>query len=441
MPSHPHQAWVSSVSANVLIRALGLAANVILARALGPQDRGIVAALIVWPSMILNLGSLVSVGTVAYFFARRGDAGRSACLMVAAVSAAPVLLLAILVNWVVFQGASPAVFVFASWYSLVIPAVLLSNVFGGIILAQGRFGTFWFTRALGESSVLVATIGLAFVGRLTPGTYVAIALVGATLTLLSSWWLEGLQQRTSFIEGRALAREVVRYGGQVLGTNVPAHLHTRLDQLLISVALPIGVLGLYAVALSWASMVTIVGLALSTVVIGRSVHARDADPASLDVSVRRVRRAALLAIFFSVGTAVLAPVGVPLLFGSEYQGAVGLTVILCFVLGLRAWKGFVHDLARAIGKPGTGVPSELIGLLIAAIALPTLLFNFGAVGVALGALLSYGGLLIDIQIRMSRLVPHGTSMWPEARDVHDVLREARSYLRHVLSRAPTWRKQ
>src|SRR4051812_46403231 len=65
---HSHQPWVSSVAGHGAFRVAGFASSVILARALGPTDRGAVGTLIAWTFTILGLTALTEVTPSAYFF-------------------------------------------------------------------------------------------------------------------------------------------------------------------------------------------------------------------------------------------------------------------------------------------------------------------------------------------------------------------------------------
>src|SRR5689334_16231142 len=94
-PEHHHHAWVSSVASNVTARALGLSSTVLMARALGPVNRGIVAAITVWPLAFASLGAFVGVSTSAYFLARKGPGWLKACLLIALTSGAVMLLVSV----------------------------------------------------------------------------------------------------------------------------------------------------------------------------------------------------------------------------------------------------------------------------------------------------------------------------------------------------------
>src|SRR4051812_36709261 len=140
--AHRHQAWVSSVLGLAVARGCGMLASIVLARSLGPADRGAVATLFAWTFTILGVGTLVDVGPAAYFFARKGKAGIDACLAIAVVSAVVLVPVSLAVNWAVFRHDSHAGFAVANWYTLIIPALLLSNVFSGVLLANERIGAY-----------------------------------------------------------------------------------------------------------------------------------------------------------------------------------------------------------------------------------------------------------------------------------------------------------
>lgn len=431
--AHQHQAWVSSVFGYGITRACGFASSVILAQALGPTDRGAVASLIAWTFTVLGIGTLVDVAPATYFFARRGRAGASACLVVAVACAVVLVPVALGVNWLVFSGDGLPWRTPANWYTLIIPFTVLASVYGGVMLGEGRIPTYWGTRVAGEILALAVVASLAFTRRLSIDAYVAISIVGSAVSFGASWWMAG-PNRPSLRSTWSDVREVASYCGRIMSTTVPAQVRLRLDQLAVSLTLSMTVMGYYAVASSWATIVTVVGSGLSAVIVARSVHADESDPASIEAAVQRVRRSAALAMIIAAGAALAAPIGVPLLFGGDYRRAIGPGVVLSLAAGVTVWKGFLHDLHRAIGRPTIGIVPEAIGLLVAVLTLPPFIRRFGGLGASLASLISYLALVVAFHIRMRREFSRELRLMPGLGDVRAILAVVRSYTTHTVRR-------
>lgn len=425
---------MSSVVGHAAVRVAGFASSVVLARALGPADRGAVATLVVWTFTILGIGALAEVTPVAYFVARRGRIGANAGLAIAAISSVLLIPVGFVVNWTVFRGGGPVSIALANWYLLIIPFTMLANVFGGVIVAEGRIAAYWSTRAGGEILLVLAAATLAFSHRLTVTSYVMSAIAGTFLSLALSWWAAGAPGPSNFASERGPIREFGRYCGRVMSTTIPALLRLRLDQLAVSVALPLAVMGYYSVAFSWAMIVSVVGSGLSTVIVSRSVHVDSGEPGGIAAAVQRVRRAATLAILLAIAAAAAAPMGVPLLFGRDYAPAVGPAVVLSVAVGITVWKDFLHDLHRAVGRPATGVVPEIVGLVVAALILAPLIAYLGALGAAIASVVSYLSLVIAFHLRMRRQFPRGTRLLPGLEDARDLWLAARAYASHAMGR-------
>ena len=54
------------------LQGLGVLTGILLARGLGPTDRGAFAAMLLWPTLMVTLGSLGLISSFSYFTARGG---------------------------------------------------------------------------------------------------------------------------------------------------------------------------------------------------------------------------------------------------------------------------------------------------------------------------------------------------------------------------------
>ena len=61
----------SNVAFSFLIIALGLIGSILISRTLGPAQRGEIAAIILWPVLLLHLGSFGTYRAVIYHFSKK----------------------------------------------------------------------------------------------------------------------------------------------------------------------------------------------------------------------------------------------------------------------------------------------------------------------------------------------------------------------------------
>src|SRR5205807_5666040 len=103
-------------------------------------------------------GTLVNVQSVTYFGSRRGRAGVVASMAVALVVAAALVAVSLLVNWLALGIPQNPTYHLANLYTLVIPIVIIGDVFAGVLLSEQRVGAFWLTQFANGFSAMLAII-------------------------------------------------------------------------------------------------------------------------------------------------------------------------------------------------------------------------------------------------------------------------------------------
>ena len=433
-PSHSHQPWVSSVVANFAARFCALLSAVVVARVLGPDSRGVLAAAMLWPTMVEH-ASVINVPTVTYFAAKKGGLGLAACAWIGVAMAVVLVPLSLAVNSVAL-GDRPDIRLYANWFTAIIPLMIASKLVGGLLLTQERIGAFWSMRVM---TTLLTAIGaplMVLLGVLSVGSYLALFVAATAVGVVVAYQLrEQAALRRSSESIQSLAPDVLKFGARTLITSSAAQLNLRLDQLVVSVMLPAAVLGGYAVALSWASAVYVVSSALSAVVLSKTSRSNIVDVESRDHAVARVRRTGILSVGVAVLVAALAPFAVPLVFGRQYTDAVTPAVLLSLAAGAIGWKGFLHEFARGMGTPSTGRLPELVGLGIRSIGLALLLADWGGTGAAFAALVSSVAILATFAVRMGRTVAlPPRAFLPGLADLRFLVNAGADYLRHHRAR-------
>jgi O-antigen/teichoic acid export membrane protein len=409
---------VVTLATSGLIQALSVVTGVVLARVLGPDQRGELGTAILWPSAVATLAILGLPDAVAVLTAgsrlTAGDAIRSA-LPVVALLAVVGMVAAAAIEWVVAAGLVATSRWAAVAYLAFIPINMVTLTLAGALGGARRFGVL---NAVRLAVVVVSAIGLpiwAYVGKLTVltavVTYLAANLVALYMAIVAARRLSrAQQQRASWSSaGLLLGFGVRSHAGVVAGV-----ISERLDQLSISAFLPPRELGLYLAALTLSAGTGIVSSSITTVLLP-TIAATSAE-LRLRGMRRYLRLTALLTTAIAVVTAAIAPVVLRVLFGTAFEAAGVPAQILLGASVPLALSRSLAAASRACGQPGGASKAEWLGLVAGVPAYVLLLPTFGIVGAAWASVVAYtASLLFQANVARSAL---------GARSVFDLARTA-----------------
>lgn len=366
--------------------------GVIFARMLGPEDRGYLALLSLWPAILWQLGSLGIQVSASYFIARQPSSAHGVSRLLLKFGliqcACLVVIHALVLLWFL-RGRSPYLVVPALISLGIVPPSLLRQYALGVLQGQRRFGEFNVGRFLPSAFTTIGAVGLWITNTrgLTAASAVLLVstAVSAAITLATIRDLLGgkvdLGQRLPSI------REMIKFGLKSLPSSAYPVESFRLDQLFASLALSPAALGIYVVASSFTNLPRFAAQS-----IGMVSYPNIAALAAPD------QRHKALWHFFWVTTAVVTPIVVvlvlivpwlvPFFFGNEFAGAIPISQVLIaagLFLGLRrSW----FDGLRGAGFPLVGTVSEAISWVVLVPAMFVLGATFGVVGVSIAVLLS-----------------------------------------------------
>lgn len=390
-----------SLGASVVIQLSLLASGILTARSLGPTGRGDLAILFILPSVALQLACVGVPSAVTYYVARqKGAAGTIAKSLVPVagvqllVSAALLLLLSGL-----FLEASGGTRTAALLTVAAMPLFLAQ--FYGLHLLQGlnEIRLFNIFRAAGPVAL---SIGLAcgLVVGLTVLSCTAIWLTAVALTTVAMSFvvprrIRHAKKTSGDLSAPPRPKEIVRFAAAGFLAQISPVETFRVDTLVVAALFPSSVVGYYAVALSLSNAPRFIADAL-VAVASPQIAAQDA--ASGRAAALRYIIAAALACGATAGVlALAAPYLVPFLFGSAFDAAVGLSVILVAAAACVSVKRVGIDCLRALGRPGATTVIEVATLLVMGTGFVLLGSQGEGTGVAVALLLSaLGGLLLTL---------------------------------------------
>lgn len=390
---------VQTTGANLVIAALNLATGTLAARLLGPTGRGELTAIFSWPLLMAALTTLGMPDAIVYFCARQREAAAQYFTTALGIAlAASVAFMAI--GWVlmpvVLSAQSPEVVTAARWYLVTVPLAATMGMVDRPFRGIGDFRSWNGLRILHPLAWLAVLVVPTIRGEASPqGLAVAylvarVALVGPMLAY-ARLRLGGRARAE-----RSLASPLLRYGLPSFLTVLPTVLNQRLDQLLMAGFLPARVLGLYVVAVAWSAVLSHVMIAFAYSLFPRIASETSSEERRDQLFTMGLRTGLLLSVGVGLLVAPLTPIGIRLLFGSDFGDAVPAALILVVAAVVVGWNQVGEEGLRGLGRPGDVLRAELVGLATTLGALALLIARYEIIGAALASLLGYSAVAVMI---------------------------------------------
>lgn len=385
------RAMAGSFATTAVIQVMQALIGVLLARELGPDLRGELAAVILIPTLIAAIGSLGIFQAVTARTARTDSLGTvvGTALVIVAVESVALIGIGLLLIPLILGDHDPGsiddarVFLVAS-----VPIYLVGTTMISALNGMHRF--VWF-QALRIAQIAVLALLLALLAaddglsvRTASHAYLAgfgaMALGSLTRVL---WELRG---RVDF--SRAMARDLLGFGLKSQLSTSMWNLNERGDQVVIAAFFSAATLGLYVVAVATTQLVTLMGFSFSLVAL--PVVARITDPAR-----RRRTSRVIVATTFYAATAIAIPMlifepqVIRLLFGEDFSEAADVGRILLVGSIAFALSRVLESLLQALDRPLESSIGEGIALGVTAAGLAILLPTVGLIGAGITSLLAY----------------------------------------------------
>lgn len=381
-----------SFGVSLAIQVLNVVTGVLLARALGPEGRGELVAVVLWPSVVAALGSL-GVSEAVTFHAARGTLGLGALVgtTVALTAAQSALLVGIgaVAIPLALSSHDPTVVDTAYLYLAFVPLNLLTLGLLGVLNGLHRFRAFHTLRLLVIGASTVALISLWAAGELTVRNAAFAYLAANAATLVATAAAVARGRVGSLSVSRPLLGELLRFGAKSHTSNVSALLNERLDQLVISIFLAPARLGLYVVAVTVTSLTTLIGSSVSLVALPTIARARD-DEERRRLACRLTRLTVVASVAITVPLLVLAPTLIELVFGAGFRSAGDAARVLLAAAILLSVSRVLGAVLKAANRPLDAGVAEALSLVATTAALAVLLPWLGILGAAIASLIAYG---------------------------------------------------
>ena len=451
-PAVPHQselltgpdlrvgaALAGTAMATALLLACGILSGLIAARSLGPAGRGELAAITVWAAVLVFAGAFGLPEAVAYFSAA-DRASRDRVWTTGQLGAVVLGLAVAVIGWwaipAAFHGDDAALAEAIRLY-LIFYAVPCLGFACAASWLQGTGLSHPFN--VSRSSVhVVSAVGMVMLAL--GGSHSVAYFAGATLAgTATAWCLSAAYGPfTRLVVARpsiALAKRMLRYGIRVQVGNWSSAASLRLDQLLLSLFAAPATLGLYVVAVSYANVLLTIPASAAMVMLPQIVERHSAGGAR-ECLQRWYRRMLWTTVLGAIAIGLLGTIIVPFAFGSAFQDAVPLLVVLMPAALMLGMNDILSTAFLGIGRPDITSKGELVGLVVTVAALFALLPRYGVLGAALASLLAYSS--IHVYLMRQAVVVIGSdlkSLCVPTHDDLDALRRVSVHAQQRLARA------
>lgn len=396
-------AIVTSLATSGALQSLNVATGILLARELGPADRGDLAAVLLWPGLIAAVAGL-GIGHASTYYVARAHVPPATVLstslaLAAALSVGGVVIGVILMP-VILSGYEESTLRAAYLYLAFIPLNIAALYIMGTLNGLNRYVAFQALRVLVIAVSGVVIVALAILDNLTVDSAV-LAYLGANLvTMLAALWATRAEWDGPPRLDLGLARSLVGFGVKSQTTTMSAFLNQRLDLLAISVVLSPAQLAIYTVAVTVSSVTNLIGSSVALVALPSVARAKGEDTA------REVTTYASLtlvcSILVSLPILLLVPFLIPFLFGSEFAPAVDVARVLLVGAVAYSTSRTLEACLQGLGRPLEAGLAEGGALLFTAVGLATLLPLIELQGAALASLVAYTASVLLMTRRVSR---------------------------------------
>jgi len=388
----------------ILSFAAGFLTQAILARSLGPHDKGVLDLFLLIPIVLASITELGLLSANTYF-AGKGTIDVGALHTNSLVWSLGVSAIALAVGvFLVSMTGSPFESLTGSYFLLSLLILLPSlhfSLWSGLMYGRGQAGTVYFITAT-LSVISLATYGVALLCGASLNAIVQLsALLLFVRTALALYALRGKVSPNLHFDSSAL-KKCLQYGialwvGLAINT-----LHFRVSQFLVSSMLGSAELAFYALAARIAEMAWLLDFVIINATVFRVTSSIREE--SVRITQRMTRVIGMMSLGASLLIGATSPFVIPLVFGEAFSPAiVPLLLLIPGIIGWSLARSLSQFIAYQIGKPwyntGAATVAFVFNIILNLLLLPLL----GTPGASIAASLSYAGNLVLISLIFKRL--------------------------------------
>ncbi len=381
--------------------------QIVIARALGPNGKGVASILILTASVAVILTDLGLTTSGVYFVGRRKYTAQSIVstylttgVVVGLVTTIVMVALCRPLANLLFNGSYPELIVLLA---LGIPAGLLSRWLAGALRGLEEIVKLSYVNALESVAGLAALAITLFLLKQGQASVVWGANATVVFSLIATAYLIRQQGiRLSFGMNREILKESLCYGMKGQAGQILQWINYRFDLFIVNALRTRAELGIYSVAAGVPTLIWQVPNAIAFALYSR-VSVLDKEGGD-QVAIDSARHSALASLLLAAAFVPISRYAIPILFGKAFSSAIVATwLLLPGTVALSYYKTLGVHLAGQ-GKPEYGSYAGAVSVVLT-IALDFLLIpEYGINGAAVASSIAYtvtGAITIYWFVRMT----------------------------------------
>lgn len=392
MPKRSFLSDVAGIFGTRAVRSvLGILGGVVLARWLGPHDRGILALVLLLPSTAITMAKLGVPQSCVYFINRDkwpAEQVASNVFGLALLLGTSVAALAWLLRDSLLESILPGVPDWALALALIrVPLLLIDDYFFGVLQAVGKFSIYNRRLVAGEIIRVVAIfIALVVFDMRLFAAVLIHTVVNAAIVI---WLLISIRREIHFgirMTPKLLWRQL-EFGFKSYVQTLTQHMLLRIDVYMVAYYLGPTETAFYSLALRFTEMVLEIPQAIGLVLYPRLASLPTEEIYRL--TAQTCRRTLALTGVFAAALALLGPPVIVLWYGDEYAragdpliwAAIGIIAMSIYVIVTRAFTSQNRQRVNI----AAGIPALVLNVALNAMLIPTM----GIVGAAFATAVAY----------------------------------------------------
>lgn len=382
--------FLVTLGGQVCIIGLGAVTGVLSARLLGPQGRGELAALTLWPMLLVFLSGMGINASVAYHTGKRRYSLSqiwTSSLVIGAMLSTCALLAGFAVIPLVLRHYTFEVRILAYLFLAAVPVVWFGGLPSSFMQGTLNMMTYSSLRAIAPFVFAVGLGILYWLHRASLRDVVLCQMLGFALALAAGIYLLLSKLDIGWSWDEHACWSLVKYGCKTHLGNMSSYVNRSADQLILSLFVAPRELGLYAVAVTMAGAVSFLPQAAGIVTMAKGSNSSPAE--ARRVITYSFRVSLLWLIVACCGLFIIAPYAIRLLFGAPFAGSVAACRILLPGMVAVGLNQILFEGARAFNQPELPSYTEGFATVVTIIGLYLLLPRFGFLGAAIASTLAY----------------------------------------------------
>lgn len=379
---------VKTMAFSMAIIMINMATGMITARMLGPEGRGLLAAVILWPQF-LSFVTTFGLHSALLFHVKKtpedeGSLYYASLFLCGFTGLFAVLAGVMLIPYWMDNHISGAV-IAAQCFMLVAPFMHLYFLNSAFFRAREQFHLFNRMRYIVPLLTLVSLLLLSSMKLLTPYT-AGIAYLAPYIPVTLWAVLRGAGWHRPRLTGiRSAMKRVMKYGMGSYGIDILGNMILYMDQIILVSILAPGPLGLYVVAVSLSRMVNVFSTSIIMVLFPEASGLTDEQAAIL--SLRVFKLSTSIALIGTVIIMLLAPWVIGLLYGDLFLESIPVFRLLLLEVVIGGSALVLGQSFMAVGKPMIVTISQAIGIILVIPLMYMLVPQYGLIGAGLALLI------------------------------------------------------